>query len=194
MIARLLGHLGILYRWRAAMRLSLAELRERPALPPGYKIVPWDEARLADVAAVDHRAYAGTIDGLLYRGYFATPEGCARMWRECIAGRFGRFDAARSLLLLQDGQVRGDVMAAQTGLQDAFIANLAVDPAHQGGTGRALLLTCLWSYKDAGFRQVGLAVTFDNRRAFHLYQSLGFRVTGRFPILCHVPRAARAAR
>jgi ribosomal protein S18 acetylase RimI-like enzyme len=116
------------------------------------------------------------------------------MWRECIAGRFGRFDPARSLLLMKEDRVCGDVMAAQTGLQDAFIANLAIDPAHRGGTGRALLLTCLWSYKDAGFRQVGLAVTFDNRRAFRLYESLGFRVTGRFPILSRAPRPARATR
>jgi ribosomal protein S18 acetylase RimI-like enzyme len=192
MIARLLAHLGILYRWRAAMRLSLAELREQPALPAGYKIIPWDEGRLAEVANVDHRAYAGTIDGLLYRGYFSTPEGCARMWRECIAGRFGRFDAARSLLLVKEDRVCGDIMCAQTTLQDAFIANLAVDPAHRGGTGRALLLTCLRSYQEAGFRQVSLAVTLDNRRALRLYESLGFRISGRFPILCRAPRAVRS--
>jgi ribosomal protein S18 acetylase RimI-like enzyme len=178
----MLSRLGVIYRWRAAMRLPLEELRDPPRLPSGYTVLPWDDARLAEVAGVDHRAYAGTVDGLLYRSYFSTPDGCARMWRECIAGRFGRFDAERSLLLVTDGVVCGDVMVSKLGPVEVFIGNLAVDPAHQGGTGRALLLSCLWKCRAAGYQQASLAVTYENQRAFRLYESLGFRVTNRFPI------------
>ena len=59
-------------------------------------------------------AYRDTVDGSLYRGYFASPDGCRRMWAESMAGRFGRFDSERSLILLRDGMVCGDVMTSQT--------------------------------------------------------------------------------
>ena len=183
MISPLLDRLGIMYRWRAAMRINLAELAEPPALPAGYEVVPWDPARLDEVAQVDYAAYQGTIDGRLYHRYFSTPEGCKRMWRECMSGRFGRFDPLRTVLLLHEGRVCGDLMASQVGPHDAFIGNLAVHPAHRGGTGRSLLLSCLWRYREAGFQRVGLAVTFENERAFRLYQSLGFTVAARFPIV-----------
>lgn len=191
MIAGFLSHFGIVFRWRAAMRLSLADLREQPTLPEGYHIVPWDESRLREVAAVDHRAYRGTIDGLLYERYFSSVEGCLRMWQESVGGRFGQFDPARTLLLMRDEVVCGDVMASVTRTDEAFIGNLAVDPGHRGGTGRALLLTCLWMYRQAGFQRVSLAVTFDNRRAFRIYESLGFRVAGRFPVMCRPQRLER---
>jgi ribosomal protein S18 acetylase RimI-like enzyme len=183
MIPQLLDRVGIVYRWRAAMRLILADLREPPNLRAGYSIVPWDLSRLDEVAGVDQLAYEGTVDGQLYRTYFATADGCKRMWRESISGRFGRFDAERSLLLVRGSRICGDVMASLTGPKDAFIGNLAIHPQDRGGTGRALLLTCLWRYREAGYERVSLAVTFDNQRAFRLYQTIGFHVVGRFPIV-----------
>ncbi len=196
MIRRFLDHFGVTYRWRAGMCLHLAELRHQPSLPEGYVVLPWDESRLLEVAAVDYRAYQGTVDGQLYQGYFSSVEGCARMWREGFGGRFGRFDPDRTLLLARDGTVCGDILVAQTGPQEAFVGNLAVDPAHQGGTGKALLLTCLWNYRRAGFARVSLAVTYENHRAFALYEKVGFRVTSRFPKLTLLPglRRPRPAR
>jgi ribosomal protein S18 acetylase RimI-like enzyme len=192
MIPHLLDRVGIMYRWRAAMRLVLEELEEFPRLPAGYEVAAWDPARLDEVAEVDYCAYQGTVDGSLYHSYFASREGCKRMWREAItAGRFGRFDAERTLLLMRQGAICGDVMASQTSPRDAFIGNLAVHPQHRGGTGRALLLTCLWRYKQAGYDRVSLAVTYENQRAFRLYESLGFRVMGRFPIVTRQSRPGR---
>lgn len=178
-----LDRLGLACRWRASMVLQLRELVERPTVPNGYQITPWDPARLRDVAEVDYRAYAGGVDAELYRNYLATAEGCERMWREAMRGRFGRFDPLRTRLLLRDGQVCGDVMASQRGHRDGFIGNLAVLPSHQGGTGRALLLSSLWAFREAGFERVTLAVSLENARALRLYQRLGFEVTGRFPIV-----------
>jgi ribosomal protein S18 acetylase RimI-like enzyme len=192
MIPHLLDRVGIMYRWRAAMRLNLEDLQELPHLPAGYAIAPWDPARLDEVAEVDYCAYQGTVDGSLYHSYFATREGCKRMWHEAISvGRFGRFDAERTLLLVQEHRICGDVMASQTAARDAFIGNLAVHPQHRGGTGRALLLTCLWRYRNAGYERVSLAVTYENYRAFRLYESLGFRVMGRFPIVTRQTRPSR---
>lgn len=183
LINRLLEHCGLLCRWRAGMTLDLARLREPALLPPGYEIVRWDPARLKEVAWVDHVAYRGTLDAQLYEQYFSTPAGCELMWREALDGKFGAFDSQRSLLLLREGRVCGDIMASIRNPQEGFIGNLAVTPEHRGGTGRSLLLTCLWAFRDAGFQRVSLAVTLDNVHAFRLYSRLGFVTNNRFPLM-----------
>jgi ribosomal protein S18 acetylase RimI-like enzyme len=180
---QVLERFGVLCRWRAGMTLDLRRLSERPALPAGYEIVEWDAARLGEVAHVDWLSYRNSLDAKLYWQYFSTPAGCELMWREAIAGKFGRFDPQRTLLLMKDGRVCGDVMASARTPREGFIGNLAVEPRHRGGTGVALLMECLWRYKDAGFERVSLAVTLDNVRAYRLYSKLGFVISGRFPLI-----------
>lgn len=165
------------------MTLDLRSLGDPPPVPPGYAIRSWDAGFLGQVAQCDWLAYRGSLDARLYWQYFSTPAGCERMWREAIAGKFGRFDPERTLLLLHEGRVCGNVMASTRGARDAFIGNLAVEPAHRGGTGTALLLQCLAAYRAAGFERVSLAVTLDNHRALDLYRRLGFVISGRFPLL-----------
>jgi ribosomal protein S18 acetylase RimI-like enzyme len=183
MVNHALERLGVLCRWRAGMTLDLRRLEERPSLPSGYEIVKWDESRLQEVAFLDYLAYRGSLDARLYWQYFSTPEGCERMWREAIGGKFGRFDPERTLLLLREGRVCGDIMVSLRSPVEAFIGNLAVAPEHRGGTGAALLLTCLWSYRDAGLQRVSLAVTMENQPAYRLYTRLGFVVDGQFPLV-----------
>lgn len=170
------------------MCLHLDDLTETAPLPEGYTVASWEASRLEEVSRVDFEAYRGTLDAALYWRYFTTPSGCERMWREGVAGKFGRFDAERTLVLLRGGRACGCVMASVRLPGDAFIGDLAVHPDHRGGTGRALLLECLWRYRRAGFRRVHLAVTLDNAGAYHLYQRLGFRATTRFPVIVRPPR------
>jgi ribosomal protein S18 acetylase RimI-like enzyme len=181
MVEQVLARLGFCLRWRAGMCLDLQQLTERPRLPPGYLLLNWDDARLPEVARVDHAAYRNSVDACLYRHYLSSPAGCERMWREAMSGRFGEFDRRRTLLLAYEEQVCGDVMASTRGLADAFIGNLAVLPEHRGGIGKSLLLECLWRYREAGFQRVGLAVTLANEPAVRLYRNLGFTMNGRFP-------------
>lgn len=181
--SRLLEHCGVLYRWRAGMTLDLSLLSERPHVPPGYEIVEWDSSRLREVARIDHLSYRGTLDARLYWNYFSTEVGCEQMWREAVSGKFGKFDERRTLLLVKQGQICGDVMASIRNPQEGFIGNLAVAPEHRGGTGRALLLACLWRFREAGFDRVSLAVTLENRTAYRLYSGLGFVINNQFPLL-----------
>jgi ribosomal protein S18 acetylase RimI-like enzyme len=183
LVNRALERCGFLCRWRAGMALSLEQLGEHPSLPAGYQIEPFHARRLPELARADHRSYFGTLDGRLYWQYFSTPEGCERMWREAMAGKFGLFDPDRTLILSHNGRVCGNVMASIRSANEGFIGNLAVVPEHRGGTGSALLLACLSRYRDAGFKKVSLAVTLDNARAYHLYERLGFRVSGQFPLV-----------
>lgn len=173
---------GICYRWRAAMVVRLADLADRPALPDGYSLAPFEPARLDQLAEVDWQAYRGTVDAALYWRYFRSPLGTRRLWDEALRGRFGAFDADRTRMLLYEDRLCGDVLCAVRARREGFIGNLAVLPEHRGGIGRALLLSALWAYRDAGFEHVSLAVTLANARAHHLYMTMGFRVRNRFPV------------
>jgi GNAT superfamily N-acetyltransferase len=179
---RVLEPFGICFRWRAAMAVRLADLAERPALPDGYTLAPFAPARLEEIAVVDWQAYRGTVDAALYWRYFRSPLGTRRLWDEARRGRFGVFDAERTRLLFHGDRLCGDVLCAVRARREGFIGNIAVLPEHRGGTGRALLLSVLWAYREAGFEHVSLAVTLANERACHLYTKLGFRVRNRFPV------------
>jgi ribosomal protein S18 acetylase RimI-like enzyme len=164
------------------MGLRLADLSEPPQLPPGYQIVPWGPEHLEAVADVDWHAYRRTIDATLYWRYFRTPRDCRRMWQEATRGKFGLFDAERTRLLFHEGKLCGDVLCVIRPSGEGFIGNLAILPEHRGGTGRALLLSALWAFREAGIARVSLAVTLANQRAVRLYTSVGFRQLYRFPM------------
>jgi ribosomal protein S18 acetylase RimI-like enzyme len=207
LLGRLLAPFGVVSRWRAAMGIVLDRLGEQPSFPEGYQTVTWRSGEgqtlstaepgqtspgrgwLDQVGEIDQRSYAGTIDAVLYGHYFRTAAGSRRLWQEAMAGRFGRFDPERTLILLRDGQPCGHLMACLRSAREGFIGDLAVLPEHRGGTGRALLLECLWRYRRAGFHSVSLAVTLENERAFRLYEDVGFTVRYKFPVLAR--RAGR---
>jgi ribosomal protein S18 acetylase RimI-like enzyme len=183
LLGRLLAPFGVIYRWRAAMGLALESLSELPRLPAGYSVIPWDRIWLDHVGEIDRQSYAGSIDAALYSAYFRSARGSRRLWEEAMRGRFGRFDPERTLLLMRDGEPRGQLLACMRSAREGFIGDLAVLPEDRGGTGRALLLECLWRYRRAGFPWVSLAVTLENERALRLYQSLGFTIRYKFPVM-----------
>ncbi len=194
LLGRLLEPFGVIYRWRAAMVVALDSLSEPPRWPAGYSVIPWDPAWLERVGEIDRLSYAGTIDAALYRGYFRSAAGSRRLWEEAMRGRFGRFDPERTLLLMRDGEPRGHLMASMRSPREGFIGDLAVLPEHRGGTGRALLLECLWRYRRAGFPWVMLAVTLENERAVRLYRSVGFTMRYKFPVMTWQPPSAASRR
>ncbi|MBI5457832.1 GNAT family N-acetyltransferase [Candidatus Kaiserbacteria bacterium] len=62
--------------------------------------------------------------------------------------------------------------------ESVYISGLAVDPKYQGqGIGRETLRRILEEVKDA--RKVELLTHPDNANAINLYESFGFKVTGR---------------
>lgn len=172
------------------MSLDLDRLGQRPCLPEGYRIEAWQPGQEDAVAAVDFSAYGGTIDGALYWRYFCSRRGCRRMWEEAFRGRFGEFDPARTRVLFHGDRLCGDVLCCDRSHDEGFIANIAVLPEDRGGTGRALLLSALWAFREAGFRRVSLAVTMANTHAYRLYEGLGFRRLYRFPVVAR-PGAAQ---
>ena len=61
----------------------------------------------------------------------------------------------------------------------AFISDFHIFPAYQGrGLGKQALEVFENELKCKGFQQIKLRVADDNKRARHVYEVTGFRVTG----------------
>jgi ribosomal protein S18 acetylase RimI-like enzyme len=163
------------FAFRIGLELDLADLHERPRLAQGFRLTPWNPARLDELAEVEHAAYLGSEDARVFPSDLATIVDCRRSLDR--ARRHPGVDLERSLVLLYGDALVGHVLAWAERPTRAFIHDLAVHPDHRRGAGRALLLACLNRYQRAGFRRVGLSVTAANLAALRLYESLGFRDT-----------------
>lgn len=63
-----------------------------------------------------------------------------------------------------------------SGMKVGWIYDIQVVPAHRGkGIGRALMEHALKASRERGFALTGLMVKADNKPAYALYESLGFR-------------------
>ncbi len=64
-------------------------------------------------------------------------------------------------------------------MRAAFISDFHIFPAYQGqGLGKQALEVFENELKSKGFQQIKLRVADDNKRARHVYEVTGFRVTG----------------
>jgi ribosomal protein S18 acetylase RimI-like enzyme len=176
---------------RARMELDL-DATPPPAclLPLGYRFAPWDREHLAEAAAMEHRAYRGGIDAQVFPKSLGSADLCERHLTEVLASE--DFAAPLSMLVMLGPRVVGHLQASQSlelalcreGVEPgcaltttAFVCDIAVDPDHQGGLGRALLREHLARCIDAGIKRTSLWVTSENRRASALYASIGFQET-----------------
>ncbi|MBP2449067.1 GNAT family N-acetyltransferase [Rhizobium leguminosarum] len=64
-------------------------------------------------------------------------------------------------------------------MRSVFISDFHILPAYQGkGRGKQVLEVLEGELKGRGFEQIKLRVAADNKRAQHVYEDTGFRVTG----------------
>lgn len=67
---------------------------------------------------------------------------------------------------------------------EGMINNVGVDPPHRGkGYGRHIMLFGMKTLKQGGLERARLRVHVDNKRAIHLYETLGFTVMDRHSTL-----------
>ena len=93
-----------------------------------------------------------------------------------------------SLLVLAfvDGEYAGNCSFERKGgsrrMKHRAGIGIALFQKHTGfGLGRLMLQYLLGKIKEQGFEQVELTVVGGNHRAYHLYESLGFKECGRIP-------------
>jgi len=150
----------------------------RPALPAGYRFVPWNEALLDVHARTKFRSFRDEIDAVVFP-CLGDLEGCRRLMRE-IRNKSGFLPAATWLVAW--GQRPEDLIWCATiqGIVDrdgvGTIQNIGVVPGHRGiGLGTCLIHQALAGFRHYALSRGSLEVTADNARAVRLYQRLGFR-------------------
>jgi mycothiol synthase len=155
------------------MRLKLP-VRERPVLPPGVHIRPFEPGRDEEAwlklnnEAFEHHPEQGAWD------------------RETLERRMREpwFDPADLLLAVDDAGLAGSnwiKLDHERGIGEIYV--IAVDPARQrSGVGRALSLAGLEHMAEKGMHTGALYVDASNEAALGMYRRIGFDVQ-------HVDRA-----
>jgi ribosomal protein S18 acetylase RimI-like enzyme len=178
------GQAGFASRGRAYLVRSLQEPLPLEA-PSEWRLRPLRREDIPTVARVIHRSHEGSVDAALNLTY-ATPSHC-RSFVETLVLRAGcgRFDAEASFVAEGPGGVAGALLASQLSRTNGHVCQVSVLPeAHGRGLGRTLMAACLDALRRQGRVSASLSVTVENRRAYRLYESLGFRL--------HRPFAAHA--
>lgn len=173
---------------RAFMARSLSPVPARVRAPAGCLVRTFDATRLDEMASVQHAAYQRTPDARVFPDLLGTVGACRAHLASLIEQRGPyRFAPECSVLLVEDGVVRGFCMASLGPHGSASIDNVAVEPGRRGGAGRALLVESMRQLASAGAQSVSLTVTCANVVAMDLYHRCGFIECVRLPVPLGAP-------
>lgn len=147
-----------------------------PTLADGYRLTTPDPARVEEFADFAFRAYRGTTDFAIIAPE-ASPAAYARLYRKFLSGELGEYAPhLSSALLAPDGTLAG-VLHTIIVAREPYVGDLSVLAEHRRRhLARALLITALQRYRDAGLTRAALTVTAQNTAAYNLYRSVGFEV------------------
>jgi ribosomal protein S18 acetylase RimI-like enzyme len=96
----------------------------------------------------------------------------------------GRFDPEASFVAETREGATGVLLASHLSRTNGHVCQVSVVPESQArGLGGALMASALASFRRQGLQTASLSVTVDNRRAYRLYERLGFRL--RKPFAAH---------
>jgi ribosomal protein S18 acetylase RimI-like enzyme len=163
-------------RYRMEIDLAGRELIQ-PALPEGYRLMPWDESLLDAFAEAKYLSFRTEIDANVFPCLGNFP-GCRRLMGD-IARKPGFLPEATWLLVYDSANRQPENCGTIQGIRDragkGAIQNLGITPAHRDtGLGTCLLFRSLDGFRRAGLTRIGLEVTAQNDGAIRLYRRLGF--------------------
>jgi len=150
--------------WR--MTVDLATPPAAPELPAGVELRPFRVGTDDRAVHALVQAAFSEIEGNIHHGW--------EQWR-VRSIETSSFDRRWWLIAWSGDEIAG-VVLSEHWVDDGigWVGQLAVAPAWRGrGLGRALLLTALTEFFDAGVRRAALSVHGDNDRASRLYESVG---------------------
>lgn len=158
-----------------------APAKVRP--PAGCRITTFERARVDELARIQHAAYQRTPDASVFPELLSTVGACREHIDSLVTQHppYG-FSTECSVMLVDDGVVRGFCMVSQEPRGAASVDNIAVEPGRRGGAGRALLMESLRRLHAAGSTSVSLTVTCANASAMELYLRCGFVECVRLPV------------
>lgn len=168
------------YFKRFRMEIDLrSDLLADPALPAGYRFVPWEVDLLSAHADTKFHSFRTEIDANVFP-CLGEPEGCLRLMRE-IVRKEGFLPGATWLVAQVDSQQQViEYCGTIQGIRDRHgygaIQNLGITPEHRGKQlGSCLLLKALQGFYRGGVPRGFLEVTAQNEGAIRLYRRMGFR-------------------
>lgn len=163
---------------------------------PFFSLENWDATCLAEAILLMQQAHEGSVDAEMHELY-RTRDGCRTLLDNILRLRgcghpipFASF-VARSR---ETNAMNGLAIATEISSGHAHLAQIAVAPDVQGqGLGRMLIARALAALAERGFQTVSLMVSGANRRAYSLYDSMGFENVLWFPAFSwdREPPAAR---
>jgi len=179
---------------RAGFRHYLVRPLEAAVTVPAHdwKLRALRREDLGPAALVIHASHRGSLDAALNLTY-ATPGYC-RGFVETLVLRAGcgRFDPDASFLAEGPGGPAGVILSSHLSQTNGHVCQVSVAPEAQGrGLGEVLMTSALSAFRREGLATSSLSVTFDNRRAYRLYQRLGFRLRKEFAAHAWVRPPAR---
>ena len=155
---------------------------------PDVVIRPWSDSDFSRAAQVIHASYVGQHDSKINAQYRTEP-GCVELMSILTDTLWcGKFlpEKSKTVIDRSSGNLIGVLIASKIANRAGHIGQISIAPAFQGcGLGRRLIEATLANFRESGFETTSLAVTKENFRALHLYQSCGFRLVHSFPVFFH---------
>jgi hypothetical protein len=172
--------MGLTYFKRYRMEIDLIGLDwSPPALPDGYRFVPWEDALVDAHAEAQHLCFRDEIDANVFP-CFGELAGCRRLIQE-IARKQGFLPKATWLVVYEGaGSRRADVCGTVQAIRDRHglgsVQNIGITARHRNHcVGTGLLYKSFEGFLRAGLTRVHLEVTAQNTGAVRLYRRIGFR-------------------
>lgn len=160
----------------ARSEMVLERSVERPIAPDDPRVAvrrvrPEDEAGLA---RLHEAAYRGRFDRYLFLEDVDPRRDALRHTADMMHGRWGTLLPEGSTVAEEDGRVVGGVLTVRTP-RGPLIVDVETAPDRAGrGVARAALSSALYGLAPYGLGRPFLNVTDENRRAYRLYEGLGF--------------------
>ena len=160
----------------ARSEMALERAVERPIAPSDSRVTvrrvrPEDETALA---RLHEAAYRGRFDRYLFLEDVDPQRDALRHTADMMHGRWGPLLPEGSTVAEEDGRVVGGVLTVRTP-RGPLIVDVETAPDRGGrGIGRAALSSALYGLAPYGLGPPFLNVTDGNRRAYRLYEGLGF--------------------
>ena len=151
---------------------ATAPIPDTPS-PDGITIVPWDDARSAELRDVKNAAFAD---------HWGSQPSTEQEWQQLTHGGAARVDLS-TMALDDDQRIVGLCLAHRHASDDevldaryAWIDKVATLPTHRGrGIAAAMICATMHSMANDGIERVALGVDSENPTGAHrLYANLGF--------------------
>jgi ribosomal protein S18 acetylase RimI-like enzyme len=171
----------------------MRDLGEPFAVPEhAFRLRPLKRDDLATAAHIIHGSHQGSLDAALNLTY-ATPSFC-RGFVETLVLRAGcgRFDPEASFIAEGDSGPAGVILSSHLSRRNGHVCQVSVAREAQGRRlGEVLMTSAMEAFRSQGMTAASLSVTLENRRAYRLYERLGFTLRKEFAAHAWVRPPAR---